>query len=288
VRAALDAGVAFFDTADVYGGTKSEQFLGRALADAGVRADRRDDVWIATKFGVRVSDDMPGGAAPDYVRKACDASLARLGVDRIDLYQQHVPDPSVPIAETLGALAELVIEGKVRFVGCSNYRAAQLDEAAAVAVAGSTTSFVTVQNEWSLLNRAPESSGVVDAAVRHGLAVLPYFPLASGLLTGKYRPDEALPDGTRLAKMPDERRASLTTDRNWAVVESLRSFAESHGHSLLELALSWLASQPAIGPVIAGATSADQVRSNAAAATAWRLTDDELAEVDRLAAPSAA
>ena len=280
MRAALDAGVAFFDTADIYGGTRSETFLGQALASSGTVG--RDDVWVATKFGMRVSDDFPGGSSPSYVRRACDASLARLGVDRIDLYQQHVPDPSVPVTETLGALAELVAEGKVRFVGCSNYSASQLDSAAAV---GSPVGFVTVQNEWSLVQRAPETTGVVDAAVRHGLAVLPYFPLASGLLTGKYERQAPPPEGTRLAGMPSERRDSLTTDRNWSVVEALRAFAAARGHTLLELAFSWLAAQPAIGPVIAGATSAEQVQANAAAAAAWSLSADELAEIDCLAAP---
>lgn len=270
VRAALDAGITLFDTADIYGGTKSEEFLGRALG-----AQRRD-VIIATKFGMAV-DDERRGARPEYVRRAAEDSLRRLGTDYIDLYQLHRPDPDVPIADTLGALDELVKAGKVKAVGCSNFSAAQLHEADGAAAPGAAR-FVSVQNEFSLLHREPEAD-VLPACARMGLAFLPYFPLASGLLTGKYEAGKPVPGTSRLSLSWTQR---FTTPRNLATVDALKTFATERGHALLDLAISWLASRPQVASVIAGATSADQVRANVAAAN-WHLTPEELGDIDRLA-----
>ena len=267
VDAALDAGINFFDTADVYGGTKSEEFLGRAFRG------RRDAVAIATKFGAKV-DEERRGARPDYIRRAVEDSLRRLETDRIDLYQLHTPDPETPIADTLEALNELVQAGKVREVGCSNFSAEQLREAEAAVQQGAAR-FVSLQNHYSLLYRDPERD-VLPECERAGLAFLPYFPLANGLLTGKYRRGQPLPEGTRLNA--DSRQL---TEENLAVVESLIAFAESRGHTLLELAFSWLAARPVVASVIAGATRPEQVRSNAAAVD-WRLSAADLAEIDAI------
>ena len=266
---ALDEGINFFDTADVYGGTKSEEFLGRALGQ------RREEVVIATKFGAKV-DEQRMGARPEYVRQAAEESLRRLRTDRIDLYQLHRPDPEVPIEDTLGALDELVRAGKVREIGCSNFSAAQL-RAAEEAARGGGARFVSVQNEYSLLHREAERD-VLPECERLGIAFIPYFPLASGLLTGKYRKGQPAPEGSRLQS---RRGDSLLTDRNLAVVERLIEFSESRGHTILELAISWLLERPAVASVIAGATSPEQVRSNVAAA-GWRLTEEELAEIDAI------
>jgi aryl-alcohol dehydrogenase-like predicted oxidoreductase len=268
VDAALDAGINFFDTADIYGGTRSEEFLGRALGA------RRKDVLIATKFGMKV-DEKRNGAHPDYVRLAAHDSLKRLGTDCIDLYQLHTPDPTVPIADTLGVLDHLVREGKVREIGCSNFSAAQLREARDAAADGAR--FVSVQNEYSLLHREPELE-VLDECSREGLAFLPFFPLASGLLTGKYHRGENAPEGSRLA--------GKVNGQKLEVAEALRAFAESRGHTLLELAISWLLRHDVVASVIAGATKPDQVRDNAAAA-GWELSEEELAEVDRTLGPPA-
>jgi aryl-alcohol dehydrogenase-like predicted oxidoreductase len=270
VRAAIDAGISFFDTADIYGGTKSEVFLGRALAG------QRDSVVIATKFGMRV-DAARQGARPEYVRQAADDSLRRLGTDRIDLYQLHQPDPSVPIAETIGALDDLVRAGKVREIGCSNFSVPQLQEARAAAMPR-LASFVSVQNEYSLLNREAEHE-VLPECERLGVAFLPYFPLASGLLTGKYARDTAAPEGTRLSQGWAASR--FMNDERLATVEALAAWARSRDHSILELAMSWLASHQAISSVIAGATSPEQVRANATAA-GWRLTEADLAEIEAI------
>ena len=269
VHAALDAGINFFDTADIYGSTKSEEFLGRALAG------RRDRAIVATKFGMAV-DEQRKGARPEYVTRACDDSLRRLGVDHIDLYQLHQPDPSVPIADTLGALDGLVKAGKVREIGCSNFSADQLEEAER-ATKPNASQFVSVQNEYSLLHREPERS-VLPACERLRLAFLPFFPLASGLLTGKLEPGKPAPAESRLSLSWTSR---FTTDKNVKVAEALKAFATARGHTLLELAFSWLASRPQVASVIAGATSPEQVRANAAAAN-WSLTHEELAEIDRL------
>jgi aryl-alcohol dehydrogenase-like predicted oxidoreductase len=270
VNAALDAGINFFDTADIYGATKSEEFLGRALKD------RRDRAIVATKFGMAV-DDRRKGARPEYVKQACDDSLRRLGTDHIDLYQLHQPDPSVPIADTLGAMDGLVKAGKVREIGCSNFSAEQLDEAERATKSGAAR-FVSVQNEYSLLHREPERA-VLPACDRLGLAFLPFFPLASGLLTGKFEPGKPAPADSRLSLSWTSR---FTTEKNVQIAEALKTFAAARRHTLLELAFSWLASRAQIASVIAGATSPEQVRANAAAVN-WKLNAEELAEIDRLA-----
>jgi aryl-alcohol dehydrogenase-like predicted oxidoreductase len=269
VSAALDAGINFFDNADIYGATKSEEFLGRALAG------RRHRAIVATKFGMAVDEQLKG-ARPEYIKQACDDSLRRLATDHIDLYQLHQPDPGVPIADTLGAMDSLVKAGKVREIGCSNFSAEQLDEAARAPRPGAAQ-FVSVQNEYSLLHREPERS-VLPACERLGLAFLPFFPLASGLLTGKYQPGKPAPVESRLSLSWTSR---FTTDKNVQVAEGLKAFAAKRHHTLLELAFSWLASRPQVVSVIAGATSPEQVDANAAAVN-WSLTQEDLAEVDRL------
>jgi len=271
---ALDNGINFFDTADVYGATKSEEFMGRVLKA------RRDEAVIATKFGMKLDDDHPGGASPDYVRSAVEDSLRRLDTDRIDLFQLHRPDASVPIADTLGALGELVEAGKLLEIGCSNFSVDQLREAEAAVGAGKPK-FVSVQNDYSLLKRGADLDVLPECAAA-GLAFLPFFPLFSGLLTGKYRRNEPLPEGSRLTAAPPERQASAFTERNYEIVENLTAFAEKRGHTILDLAFARLLAYPAIPSVIAGATSGEQVRANAATA-GWVLSADEIAEVDRLA-----
>lgn len=275
VHAALDAGINVFDTADVYGGTRSEQYLGRALGR------RRDDVVIATKFVAPVDDNPAhGGASARWVAEAVEGSLRRLGTDRIDLYQQHFPDPNVPIEETLGALDKLVRDGKVREIGSSNFSGEQIDDADALSERAGLARFVSAQNHFNLLHRDPLRD-VVPACVRHGLGVLPYFPLASGLLTGKYERGAAAPAGTRLSTMPDDRTARIMSDRNFDTLEELTTFARARDHTVLDLAFAWLAAQPAMGSVIAGATKPEQVAANVAAVD-WQLSDDDLAELDRM------
>jgi len=272
VDAALHAGINFFDTADSYGSTKSEEFLGRALGK------RRKDVVIATKFGMRIDDDRKG-ARPEYVLRAAEDSLKRLKTDYIDLYQLHTPDPTVPIADTLGALDTLVKAGKVREIGCSNFTVDQLREAEH-AVAPRGARFVSVQNEYSLLCRDPEY-GVLQECAAAGIAFLPYFPLASGLLTGKYRRGNPPPRGSRIASgWHDE----LMNDENLVVVEKLIDFAESHGRTLLELAISWLIERPMVASVIAGATTPEQVKANAAAGS-WDMTESEIQEINLISPP---
>ena len=269
IHAALDAGINFFDTADSYGGTDSEVFVGRCLGKL-----RREDV-VATKFGWEL-DDERRGAHPDYVQRAVEDSLQRLKTDYNDLYQLHKPDPSVPIEDTLGALDELVTAGKVREIGCSNFSSSELDAADKAAEGGAR--FVGVQNEYSLLHREPEKA-VLQACKRLGLAFVPYFPLASGLLTGKYRQGQPAPEGTRLTTI-----ASLSdrlNDDALAVVESLVAFAERHGHTILDLAFAWLLAKSSVTSVIAGAMSREQVSQNARAAL-WRMTEELLVEVDQL------
>ena len=272
VDAALDVGINFFDTADMYSTGKSEELLGKALGR------RRSEVIIATKFGQEM-EGQGRGARPEYIRKAFQASLRRLKTDYVDLYQLHLPDPDVPIAETLGALDELVKAGQVREIGCSNFSAEQLRQAeAASAARPGSARFVSVQNEYSLLHRGSEDE-VLAECKREGLSFLPFFPLKSGLLTGKYRRGKPIPEGTRVAKF--ERYRQLLTDENLDKVEALIDFAESRGHALLELAFSWLLAHGVVASVIAGATSAQQVRDNAGAAT-WELTPEDLEEIDSL------
>lgn len=270
VNAALDAGVNFFDTADAYG--ESEARLGKALGR------RRDDVLIATKFGSPVrGEEGTGGARPEYVRRAVDASLQRLGTDRIDLYQLHRPDPSTPIADTLGALAEAVRAGKVREIGCSNFSAAQLREAQTAA--GDGPRFVSVQNHYNLLNRDDEAE-VLPTCEELGIAYLPFFPLASGMLTGKYVRGAEPPAGTRLQRW-GERGARILEDATFDKVDVLSGWAAKHDHSLLDLAFAWLAAKPTVASVIAGATKPEQVAANASAG-GWTLSPEEVAEVDAL------
>lgn len=271
VHGALDAGINFFDTADIYGTGQSEEYLGRALGR------KRSQIVLATKFGMKM-DEQRKGAKPDYVRRALDDSLSRLGTDVIDLYQLHQPDPDVPIADTLAVLDEAVKAGKVREIGCSNFSADQLREAESAVKPGAAR-FVSVQNEYSLFHREPER-GVLAECERQGLAFIPYFPLASGLLTGKYRKGQPLPQGTRI-KPGQGRFAELLSDESLDRVERLIAFAESRGRTLLELAFGWLLAHPVVASVIAGATSAEQAKSNADAA-GWRLTAEDLAEIDRI------
>jgi aryl-alcohol dehydrogenase-like predicted oxidoreductase len=271
VDAAIDAGINFFDTADSY--LESEARLGRALGS------RRDQVLLATKFASKVGDS-PGGAAPDYIRRAVERSLTQLGTDRIDLYQIHRPDPSTPIADTLGALAELVDAGKVREIGCSNFDAAQLEEAAAAVGPGKAT-FVSVQNHYNLLERA-DAGEVLPACRRLGLGYVPYFPLASGVLTGKYRRGESPAEGTRLHKWGERAQGNLN-DRTFALLDDLGKFCADRGHTLTDLAFAWLLAQSPVTSVIAGATSPDQVRANAAAG-GWSLSSTDRAEVDQILA----
>ena len=280
VNAALDSGVNFFDTADVYPVvppglfTRSEELMGRALKG------RRDEAVIATKFGARIDDGRPGGARPEYIRQALDASLSRLATDRIDLYQLHSPDPDTPMADTLGTLGELVEAGKIIEIGCSNFRLGQLRQAEDSSPPG-RPGFVSVQNEYSLLARQDELD-VLPECERTGLAYLPYFPLYNGLLTGKYRRGADRPAGTRLTTTSAEQQARVFSEHNLDVVEALISYAGQRGHTILELAFARLLAHPVLASVIAGATSAEQVAANVAASS-WSLTPEEIAEVDSIA-----
>lgn len=274
VNAALEAGVTFFDTADIYGDTLSETYLGVALAG------RRDEAVIATKFGMPI-DDTRFGASPAYVQRACEDSLKRLGVETIDLYQLHYPDESVPIEETLGALHELVAAGKVREVGCSNLTADQLRAAKVAAKSG--PSFVSIQNQYSLLAREPETDGVLEACRELGVAFLPFYPLANGLLTGKVRPGEAVPANSRLAHMPADRSAHWLSEEMRERVNALVTLADALEIPLLELAFSWLLAHGEVASVIAGASNPAQVRANAAASRP--LSDDVLARLNEISAP---
>jgi aryl-alcohol dehydrogenase-like predicted oxidoreductase len=276
VHAALDAGVTFFDTADVYGAEYglSETRLGAALAG------RRDEAVIATKFGHTamgspIEDAGPRGSRA-YIRAAVEGSLRRLGVDSIDLYQQHTPDPSVPIADTLGALDELVREGKVRAIGNSNFDAAQLREGDAAASSLGTARFVSAQNQYSLVAREAESD-VLPAVEALGLGFLPFFPLANGLFTGKFSRTE-LPADTRIGRQ----RPEVHENAPWDALEALEAFATARGIGILEATLGWFLARPALSSVIAGATRPEQVRANAAAGTAWRPSAAEVAEIEGL------
>ena len=276
VHAALDAGVTLFDTADAYGnGGGSETALGEILGP------RRHDVVLATKFALPMDDqEMLKGASRRYIVRAVEASLRRLRTDWIDLYQQHRPDPLTPVEETLRALDDLVRAGKVRYAGCSNLPAWQVADAAWTARDRHLSGFVSCQDEYSLLARGHEAE-LLPCIKAHGLGLLPYFPLANGLLTGKYKRNAALPPGTRLATT--QRSADRTlTDANWETAERLADFCEARGHSMLELAFSWLLAQAPVASVIAGATRPEQVSANAIAG-GWQLSADDLAEIDRIA-----
>jgi aryl-alcohol dehydrogenase-like predicted oxidoreductase len=279
VDAALDCGVTLFDTSDSYG--ESETRLGELLQG------RRDDVVIATKFGSPVREPNSNGADWDargsrrYVRRAVETSLRRLRTDWIDLYQLHRPDPLTPIEETLSVLDDLVREGKVRYIGHSNFDGWQTAHADWAARSAGQTRFVSAQNEYSLLSRGIESE-LVPALQHYGIGLLPYYPLANGLLTGKYRRGEPAPAGSRIAA-----RGVEIDDRSYDVVEAITAYADERGVTLLDVAISGLAAQPVVSSVIAGATSAEQVRANVKAGQ-WRPTVEDLAELDRITSPKPA
>jgi len=273
VDAALDVGVTFFDTADTYGNAGgSETLLGEVLKG------RRDQVVLATKFGMDMGDKGPSvrpRGSRAYIREAIEGSLRRLQTDVIDLYQYHRPDGETHIEETLAALDELVKAGKVRYIGCSNFSAVELNEAAAAAREIGLTSFVSLQNEYSLLKREIEAD-VIPECEQLDVGVLPYFPLASGLLTGKYRRGEGAPEGTRLAERPQ-----IADEETWDRLDAAERFARERGIELLDVAIAGLAAQPMVASVIAGATKPEQVQANAAAMR-WSPSDEDLRELDRI------
>ncbi|WP_186832337.1 aldo/keto reductase [Micromonospora endolithica] len=271
VDAALDAGITFFDTADIYGEPQggSEELLGQALKG------RRDDVVLATKFGMDMHGlngaDFGARGSRRYIARAVEASLRRLGTDHIDLYQMHEPDPDTPIEETLAALDDLVRAGKVRYLGNSNFAGWEIADADWTASSQGRTRFVSAQNHYSLLERGVEAE-VVPACERFGLGLLPFFPLANGLLTGKYRRDQAPPAGSRLAG--GGRYAARLAAADWDTIEAIEAYAAERDLSMLQVAIGGLAAQPAVTSVIAGATTAEQVRANAAAGS-WQPTDSD-------------
>jgi aryl-alcohol dehydrogenase-like predicted oxidoreductase len=275
IHRAIDLGITLFDTADIYsnmGG--SETVLGEVLGD------RRKDIVLATKFSKAMSEDgTKQGASRRYIMSAVEASLKRLKTDYIDLYQQHDYDPLTPIEETLRALDDLIRQGKVRYVGNSNFPAWRIAEAEHVARAINVSRFVSCQDEYSLVVRDIEKD-LVPCAQQYNLGLLPFFPLASGLLTGKYRRGEAAPGDTRFGKVP-RLRDRYVTPHNEEVVEKLQSFAQARGHTMLELAFSWLAARPQVSSVIAGATRVEQVEQNVKAVN-WNLSADDVAEIDRI------
>jgi aryl-alcohol dehydrogenase-like predicted oxidoreductase len=277
VHAAIDRGINLIDTADSYGNRGgSEEELGRILGA------KRKEIVLASKFGLQMDDvGKLKGASRRYIMQAVEASLRRLRTDWLDLYQLHRPDPQTPIEETLRALDELVRQGKVRFIGCSNLSAQQLIEAQDTAQRLKLAAFVSCQDEYSLLVRDIERE-LLPAAKARGLGVLPYFPLAGGLLTGKYKRGAPPPPGSRLAKIP-RHADDFMTERNWRIIGELEAFAAQRGRSMLELAFSWLLSDGAVASVIAGATSPEQVEQNIRAAR-WTLSAGELAEIDRITA----
>ncbi len=281
INRALDLGINYIDTADVYGrgGGRSEEFIGRALKG------RRSKVIVATKFGVAVGEGSQQFAQKDglgsraYIIKAVEASLRRLNMDYIDLYQFHQPDPATPIEETLRALDELVKSGKVRFIGSSNMAAWELCEALWVSKAAELRSFVSVQPRYSLLDRHCEEE-LAPLCQAYNIGLIPWYPLAGGFLTGKYRRGAGLPAGSRFGSNPDF-YAWLLTDSNFDLLEKLQAFAAGRGHTVAELAIAWLVSHPWVSTVIAGVTKPEQVATNVAAAS-WKLTADEMAEIDRI------
>jgi aryl-alcohol dehydrogenase-like predicted oxidoreductase len=274
VDKAIELGVTFFDTANIYGGTKSEEFLGKALGD------RRKEVVVATKFAGPVGQGpLYRGGSRRHVIQACEDSLRRLQTDYIDLYQYHFRDPKTPVEETLDALNDLVHAGKVRYIGSSNVTGWMVADDDWTARSHHLTPFVSAQNEYSLMNREVEKE-VVPACKKYRLGLLPYFPLASGLLTGKYKRGEKPPADSRIAAW-GPRGERMLSDENFDIVEKLQAFADARGKTLLDLAFSWLASHDYVPSVIAGATKPEQVEANAKAAE-WVLTTEEMAEVDKL------
>ncbi len=273
INACIENGITFFDTADVYGGRgKSEEFMAPAL-----KPHRRNIVLATKSYAPMGEGPYWTGASRKYIMDAVEDCLRRLDTDYIDLYQMHRPDPKTPIEETLRALEDLVRSGKVRYIGSSNYAAWQVVEAHFAAKEQHLTPYISAQNEYSLLERTPEKE-LVPAISKYGIGLLPFFPLASGFLTGKYRPGEPAPEGARLASASPMANRFLKED-NYDTLMRLEGFAQERGHSMIELAMSWLASKPYVGSVIAGATRPEQVVENAKSAD-WRLTSDEMAEVD--------
>jgi len=276
VAKAIDLGINFFDTADIYGGRGYNNYGGSEVDLGAALGARRKDVVLATKFGMAMPDGS--GAKRAYVMSACEASLKRLKTDYIDLYQIHTPDSATPIEETLRALDDLVKQGKVRAIGCSNFSARQIEEAMKVSAQHKLAAFVSSQDEYSLLVR-DEEQDTVPALKKHGLGLLPYFPLASGMLTGKYKRGAPGPKGARLSGPGMSGR--YMNDKNWAIVEKLEAFCAQRGKTILELAFAWLLAHDFVPSVIAGATSPEQVEQNAHCAS-WKLTAAEKDEVDRL------
>jgi aryl-alcohol dehydrogenase-like predicted oxidoreductase len=276
VHKALDLGVTFFDTADSYRSPigDSEEFLGRALGS------RRKDVVLATKVGMPVDASGLHGASRRSIISGVEASLRRLNTDWIDLFQQHQPDPLTPIEETLRAFEDLVRQGKVRYIGCSNFRAWQVVEARWISRTFGLASFVSCQNEYSLLARGPDRE-LIPMMQADGMGLLPYYPLAGGLLTGKYRRNTPMPEGARLTVHGARYGDRFINDANWPIVERLETFAEQRGRTLLELAFSWLASRPCVSSIIAGATKPEQLEENVCA-VGWALTTDDFQEIDRI------
>jgi aryl-alcohol dehydrogenase-like predicted oxidoreductase len=276
VHAALDVGVSLFDTADFYSAGLSEEYLGQALKE------RRKDAIVATKFGLPLGQGpYQGGASRRYVMQACEASLRRLGTDYIDLYQLHFPDAATPIEETLRALDDLTRAGKIRYAGSSNYAGWQIADAAWIAKTNGFAPYISAQNHYSLLDRRIERD-TIPAAEAFGVGILPYFPLASGMLTGKYKRGQPAPNDSRLAANPERAQQALS-DANFDIVEKLDAFASARGKSVLDVAIAWLLAQKSVGSVIAGATRPEQVRANAAAA-AWTMTQSDVEEVGRMTA----
>ncbi len=278
VHKALDCGITLFDTADMYGNRGgSERDLGAALGA------RRQEIVLASKFGYQMDDAgrMKGGSRR-YIMQAVEASLQRMGTDWIDLYQFHFPDPLTPIEETLRALDDLVRQGKVRYIGCSNKSAWEVVDALWTSRFYGLNSFVSCQDEYSVLMRRADKD-LIPAMQVHGLGLLPYYPLASGLLTGKYRHGEAMPAGARLSQ-PGHYTNRHLNDANWTKLKGLETFVAARGKTLLDLAFSWLACKPVVSSVIAGATRPEQVEANVKAA-AWAMSDDDMAEIDKISPP---
>jgi aryl-alcohol dehydrogenase-like predicted oxidoreductase len=277
VDRAIEKGITLFDTADMYGARGgSETQLGEVLGA------RRKDIVLASKFGMAMSDDGTKiGASRRYIMNAVEESLTRLKTDWLDLYQLHQPDPLTPLEETLRALDDLVTQGKVRYIGCSNLKSWQVVDSQWISRTSGITRFVSCQDEYNLLNRALEAE-LLPAMAANGCGLLPYFPLASGLLTGKYKRD-AMPQGARLTDMPKFANRTYVTEQNFAIVEKLEAYAKARGHTLLELAFSWMAARPTVSSIIAGATKPEQIDSNVASA-GWAMTAEEIAEVDAITA----
>ncbi|MDH3699991.1 MAG: aldo/keto reductase [Alphaproteobacteria bacterium] len=269
--AAIDAGIDFLDTAESYGGGNSETFMGSGLKG------KRDKVFLASKFGHNVSHVAgKNRGSPENIRVALDQSLKKLQTDRIDLYQLHRPDSETPVSETMGALEDLVSAGKIRYYGCSYYTGAEMQEAVDAAKKAGLKGFVTAQNAWNMLLRDIEAD-LIPVCEANGIALLPYYPIAKGLLTGKYKKGSVAPAGSRMDGDPSLAAA------DFELLERLDTYARDHGYDLLTLAISWLAAQPSIGSIISGASRPEQVASNAAAAR-WKLTAQNLAEVDAILA----